>query len=75
LIVDATLIDRAKALARAAAAGFFEEFGEALDPERTDWDATAWGEDNRHLPEADRDELWPIYQSELVAETERLYLS
>lgn len=58
--------------AKETAAMFVEEFAEALDPAATDWDSTAWGEDSRGLPSEAKDDLWPIYQAALVAETERL---
>lgn len=60
--------------ARADAALFVDEFHEVIDPTTTDWDAVAWSDTRESLPltqdEAER--LWPIYQAELVAETERL---
>ena len=63
--------------AKATAALFVEEFGTAIDPGVTDWDATAWETDRSDL--SFRDELdevygeaWSLYQSTLVAETVRL---
>jgi hypothetical protein len=60
--------------ARADAELFVDEFHAPLDPAKTDWDAVAWGETSRELRlEKDEDEaLWPVYEAELVAETERL---
>lgn len=69
------------AVVRAAhedAAAFVEEFGEALDPAATDWDAEAFATSRGSaplydvLPEELWDAAWPIYQAALVAETERL---
>lgn len=57
------------------ALAFVEEFGEPIDPASTDWDGEAWGEVCRHYSlDAFEfyDELWPIYQAALVAETVRL---
>jgi hypothetical protein len=56
------------------AALFVEEFAAPLDPAATDWDAEAWTVSRRELnltPEQ-ADALWPVYQSALVAETQRL---
>jgi hypothetical protein len=54
---------------------FVEEFHEPLDPTATDWDGQAFGAtcDQYHLRSFPRcDDLWPIYQAALVAETRRL---
>lgn len=60
--------------AKATAALFFEEFGEPIDPDSTDWDGTAWGEDRIGLDIEDCDcNAWEIYQDALIAETKRLY--
>lgn len=59
-----------KAEARIDAACFVDEFGEALDPAATDWDATAFdGVASKLDLGAERDALWPVYQTELVAAT------
>ena len=61
--------------AKSDALAFFEEFGEPLDPALTDWDGVAWTDVVSHynLSAFDFcDELWPIYQAALVAETKRL---
>ena len=61
--------------ARSDALAFHEEFGEPLDPTRTDWDGAAWESvvSDYELSAFDFcDELWPIYQAELIAETHRL---
>lgn len=66
--------DRIEAQAKADAAAFFAEFGEALDPATTDWDATAWGDltPTLHASDDALALLWDLYQEILVAETERL---
>ena len=53
---------------------FFDEFGEALDPSKTDWDSTAWENAfvRRNVDPADYSLAWELYQNTLVAETERL---
>jgi hypothetical protein len=69
------------AAAKVTAAMFAQEFpGEALDPAKTDWDGTAWDDDQRDLScrpviednTALYTEAWELYQSTLVAETKRL---
>jgi hypothetical protein len=69
-----TTKDRVIAEAKKDAALFVEEFGEPIDPFKTDWDADAWADAAQNLG-LDNDEyamLWEAYQTELVAETERL---
>jgi hypothetical protein len=65
---------RVLAVARDTARLFVNEFNEPLDPDETDWDATAWCDDLREagLSEEEADKFWDVYQAELVAETERL---
>lgn len=68
--------------AREDAAIFFDEFGEALDPESTDWDAVAFQTTFEGLPQETKYALqeckecyalaWDFYSDELVAETRRL---
>lgn len=64
--------------AKATAQMFVDEFGEALDPETTDWDAVAWENDRAQcIPAVDvcdklAEKYWPVYQEALVAETARL---
>lgn len=71
---DAETIDRLKIRAREDGAVFFEECGEALETDSTDWDSEAFSDACAFLriPEDQRDSCWPIYQKELVKETERL---
>jgi hypothetical protein len=68
-----------KEAAHGTAQMFVDEFNEALDPSKTDWDGTAWQEDRSNLSFKDAlgnqeiyDEAWTLYQAERVAETERL---
>jgi hypothetical protein len=64
---------RARELAIGTAKLFAEENpGEFLDPAATDWDADAWGKDSAEFPVEHREDLWPLYQQALVAETVRL---
>lgn len=60
--------------ARQDAQAFVDEFGQPIDPSATDWDAEAFAmvAADLRLDGDDRNELWPIYQAELVAETARL---
>lgn len=52
---------------------FVDEWNEPLDPETTDWDATAWADVQVKLHfNGSFENLWELYQSTLVAETERL---
>mgnify|MGYP003516671842 FL=1 len=65
------------AAAKATAALFVDEFGEALDPSATDWDSTAWETDSSDLSFRDEiencwGEAWSLYQNALVIETQRL---
>jgi molybdopterin converting factor small subunit len=55
---------------------FFAEFKEELDPAKTDWDGTAWGdvlsEARRRYPQLTpdhMDHLWELYQATLVVST------
>jgi phage terminase Nu1 subunit (DNA packaging protein) len=55
---------------------FYEEFAEELDPAKTDWDGTAWGEvlseARRRYPQLTPDHLdhlWELYQATLVTAT------
>jgi hypothetical protein len=72
--MDATLQTQIEELARETASVFVDEFGEALDSEKTDWDEKAWQEDARtlNLTEEHKQEGWPVYQAALVTETQRL---
>ncbi len=78
-LFDPATLERIEARARGDAQSFFDEFGEALDPEATDWDATAW-QDCGGAADAlgsDRaaeqvDAAFPYYQGILVSETVRL---
>jgi len=60
--------------AKSDALAFVNEFHESLDPTATDWDSEAWSNVCEHLLRGSghTDNLWPIYQATLVAETERL---
>lgn len=62
--------DEAKIIKHAheMAAAFVEEFDDALDPDATEWDAEAF---DSNLFEGAA-VFWPMFQSALVAETERL---
>lgn len=69
------LVAQVEVAAKADAALFVAEFGEAIDPATTDWDTMAWQESGDEIEEMtanDAERLWPIYQAALVAETERL---
>jgi hypothetical protein len=73
--MNATLKAQIEAKAREAAAGFVEEFGEPINPSKTDWDGEAWFNDRLDLGIDDDDDVeagWPIYQTALVAETRNL---
>lgn len=71
---------RVRTAAKADAHTFFDEHGEALNPESTDWDGEAWqmayasGGDLADLDLTDEeiDAFWPVYQKALVKETQRL---
>jgi len=64
-------------LAKESARAFVEEFGEALDPSKTDWDAIAWVEDRRHVKHfgmagIEDVEAWEMYQAVLITETKNI---
>jgi hypothetical protein len=69
-----TQINAAKSEARIDGASFVDEFGCALDPASTDWDAEAYAVycQDRGIEGADKNALWPLYQAELVAATQYL---
>lgn len=62
------------AAAQRMAKAFVDEFNEPLDGAKTDWDATAWDEENMSFYGNDRLVAagWDLYQPTLEAETERL---
>lgn len=68
-----TLIAQIENRARRDAALFVAEFGEPLDPSETDWDGSAWALASSEIDGADQIENgFELYQSALIAETERL---
>lgn len=69
--VDNTL-NRVRKLAYGTAEMFVEEFGEPLDPDKTDWDGEAWANDGRGLSGDQQEFFWPIYQDALISRTRRL---
>jgi len=72
--MDTILINQIKAAGKAAGQLFFEEFGEAIRLDATDWDATAWETDRESLglEEDHNEKAYEIYSEALEAETERL---
>ena len=56
------------AAAKADAVAFYDEFGEALDPDATDWDAVAWEVSAEGLGLSERDAAlaFAVYQEALV---------
>ena len=59
-------------LAKADAASFVAEFNCELDPSETDWDAVAWGLCDLGDFEADRDDLWPLYEAQIAFHTKSM---
>jgi hypothetical protein len=64
-------------LAIAAANNFFCDFQHPLDPEKTDWEAIAWGEDQSIVEDLDETEdpndYEDLYTRTLIGETLRLW--
>ena len=66
-----------KRVARITAQTFVDEFNEALDPAKTDWDAAAWEADRAEAlgtdaTSEDAKAGFLVYQAELVAATQYL---
>ena len=58
--------------AKKAAKIYFEEFGEALNPDKSDWDTEAFQSDFKGVRLPDTREAWDLYQDILVYETRRI---
>lgn len=70
-MLTAARIAKIEAAAKGDAKLFVEEFGEALDPESTDWDSEAWAQETALAAETGG-KGFSCYQRALVEETARL---